>query len=687
MPTSNKPIVSIRRTTNPAIAQLSLVSHQDPWLEMAPGIACVPCLHYRVEFADAVRRAVVLYQPDVIAVELPPTLAAALRMAVQHLPALSVLFYHDSEQQPLYLQIEPTDAIIEAVRSGIEKQIPLHFIDLDIGYVHQHDDPVPDAYACLRLGLRAFCEKVMPSFREQPKTPEDRRREQAMAYHLQHLQRQHKRVLFVGGMAHIESIQQELKSPQPMPFSRRHREDVHVFHLHPDSVREIAIEMPFLMAVYELRRHALPPEPPSRLHKHGPRFARFELLQGGRQLQPDQLRLDALYRAARQAHGPAQPSRKCPVHLLPLDRLFVQEALLTEATHWYQAHNGEQISQEQRDLIRRYAARYAAMEQRLVPDLFQFLTAGRFCIDEDFCYEMWDLATTYPWQEHSTTMPMAVVDEDEHTEEDARQRLLARLLKQRQEGGRRVAIRPRPAPRFAGEWKRYISGETIFSYPPEDQALALCHQTLQQRTLQRIAQERSLVRPFCVGLLDGVDIAETVRHTKEGRLYVRESGRVMGKIASVVLIFEDDPNTARYPYKGTWLGEPPHAPDRAFYATPPEEKMVGPGISRCEYGGLLLSTPSGKLFDVWSDPDYRLARSPAEVLLLAALDYAVEPYVLYIAPRPCRAWFHKIAARMGLRILSFSLDEICPPTRKKIRIFHLLDSIERREHAETYLGG
>lgn len=685
MPTSNKPMASIRRTTNPAIVQLSQVSYQEPWLEIAPGIACVPCLHYRVEFADAVRRAVVLYQPDAIAVELPPTLAPSLRLAIQHLPALSVLFYLDSEQQPLYLQIEPTDAIVEAVRSGMEKQIPLHFVDIDAGYTHQHDDPVPDAYACLRLGLRAYCEKVMASLRQQPKTPEDRRREQAMAYHLQSLQRQHKRILFVGGMAHIEAITQDLKSPQPMPFSRRHREDIHVFHLHPDSVREIAIETPFLIAVYELRRHALPPEPPPRLPKHRPRFERFELLQGGRPSDPERLYLDALYRAARQAHGPAQPSRKCPVYLLPLDRLFVQEALISEAAHRYQAEIGERVSAEQRAVLRRYAARYAAIEQRLVSDLFQLLTAARFCVDEDFCYEVWDLATRYPWQEHHTAMPMVEVDQAEEIVEDARQRLLARLLKQRRQSERRLPIRPRPVRRSADEWKRYVSGETIFTYPPEDRALASCLQTLQEIALRRLAQERTLIRPFCAGMLDGVDIGETLRHPNEGQVYVRESGRVMGKIASVVLIFENDPETSRYPYKGTWLGESEDAPDRAFYATPPDEKSGGAGVHRCEYGGLLLSAPSGRLFDVWSDIDYRLARSPAEVLLLAALDYAVEPYVLYLAKRPCRSWFHKIAARMGLRILCFSLHEIGPPTRKKIRTFHLLDSIERREHTEDLL--
>ncbi|MCB9641431.1 MAG: hypothetical protein H6727_21225 [Myxococcales bacterium] len=672
-------------TSNKFAGQIPLSLHQDPWLVMAPGIFCVPCLHYCVEFADIVRRAVAWLQPDAIAVELPPTLAPALRQAISHLPALSVLFYHNQEDQPLYLQVEPTDALIEAVRSGMEKQIPLHFVDIDVDYVHQHQDPLPDPYACLRLGLRAYCEQVMESMEDLPKTPEDRRREQAMAYHLQVLQKQHKRILFVVGMAHYEGIQQELKTPQPMPFARRHRDDVRVFNLHPDAVREIAVEMPFLIATYELRRHALPPKPPPRLHKHGPRFERFELLQGGRQLQPEQLRWDALYAAARQAHGTAQTTRKLPLHLLPLERVQVQLSLLKEAARWYQSHTGEVASKDQLSVLRDFSARYAAIDQRLVPDLFQLLTASRFCVDDDFCYEVWDLATTYPWQEHSSFLPMVEVDDDDHEDDDERQRLLSRLLQQRQRTTRRLAIRPRPTERFPGEWRRQFSGTTIFSYPPEEMALEGYSRSLRQSAQQRLMQERSRVVPFRASLLDGIDLHETMRHWHEKKIFVREFCRVPGGIGNVVLIFDEDLEDKRYPYRAAWLGEPPRESDMAFYGTLPDEKVIGPGISRCEYGGVLLTKPAGRLFDVWSDPDYRLARSKAEVLLLAALDYAVEPYVVYVAPKPCRAWFHTIAARMQLRILHIPLRELDPTTLKKMRIFHILDSIERREIAKQYI--
>ena len=49
-----------------------------------------------------------------------------------------------------------------------------------------------------------------------------------------------------------------------------------------------------------------------------------------------------------------------------------------------------------------------------------------------------------------------------------------------------------------------------------------------------------------------------------------------------------------------------------------------PGIGRAEYGGLLLSLPPRRMYDVWRDPDYNyVARTKPERLLLAGIDVRV----------------------------------------------------------------
>ena len=123
----------------------------------------------------------------------------------------------------------------------------------------------------------------------------------------------------------------------------------------------------------------------------------------------------------------------------------------------------------------------------------------------------------------------------------------------------------------------------------------------------------------------------------------------------------------------------------AFYGTLPAEHVVGPGICRCEYGGLLLSSPPRRMQDVWRDRDYAFARSKAEVLLLAALDYSREKHVVYVAARPPRSIFRQIAARLDRKIIHIPLGLLSPVKLKKIRVFHILFGHDKREIAGEYV--
>ena len=88
--------------------------------------------------------------------------------------------------------------------------------------------------------------------------------------------------------------------------------------------------------------------------------------------------------------------------------------------------------------------------------------------------------------------------------------------------------------------------------------------------------------------------------------------------------------------------------------------MVGPGIGRAEYGGLLMTLPPRRLFDVWSDADYEFAESKPERLLMAALDYSVERFVVYVAAKPPRSIFRSIAAHLNRKILYVPIGQLSP---------------------------
>jgi len=235
-----------------------------------------------------------------------------------------------------------------------------------------------------------------------------------------------------------------------------------------------------------------------------------------------------------------------------------------------------------------------------------------------------------------------------------------------------------------GEWARQFHGEAICSYPPEDLVIEDYGRAVKKKAKSLLSAERTRTEPFRTSLLDGIDLRETIRNWHEGKIYVRQFEKTAGEVAAVIVIFDADPED-RYTYQTTWLGEHQNESDMAFYSTNPFEHVVGPGIGRAEYGGFLMSLPPRRMIDVWTDPDYGLAESKPERLLLAGLDYSIHKYVVYVAARPPRSIFRSIASRLNRNILYIPIGQLSPQKLKKIRVVHVLDSYERRAEAKDYI--
>ena len=82
----------------------------------------LPVVPGKLEFAVAVRRAILEERPRVVAVELPGTLEQAYLRAVSRLPAISVIMYADEndDDAAIYIPVEPADPFVEAIRSAVE---------------------------------------------------------------------------------------------------------------------------------------------------------------------------------------------------------------------------------------------------------------------------------------------------------------------------------------------------------------------------------------------------------------------------------------------------------------------------------------------------------------------------------------------------------------------------------------
>jgi hypothetical protein len=245
-------------------------------------------------------------------------------------------------------------------------------------------------------------------------------------------------------------------------------------------------------------------------------------------------------------------------------------------------------------------------------------------------------------------------------------------------------LKQRKKEKFEGEWAQQTEGNAICSYPPEDLVIEDYGRFLKKKAKSVLSSERSRTEPFTTSILDGIDLRETIRNWHEGKIYVKQLDRIAGDVGATVVIFDED-HDDRYPYLTTWLGEHQNESDMAFYSTPPFDHLVGPGIGRGEYGGFLMALPPRRMIDVWSDPDYDFAQSKPERLLLAALDYSLQRYVVYVAAKPPRSIFRSIAGHLNRRIVYIPIGALNPAKVKKIRVVHVLDSYERRDQAKEFI--
>lgn len=652
------------------------------YLEQFGPVHALPMLHYRMEFAQLVSMAFRQVRPDAVAIELPPTLEAPFLRAVRRLPQISLISYHTEVKkgakhekgETVYLLVEPADPLVEAARQALERDLPLHFIDVDTDSYPRYHEQLPDSYSICRIGLETYYDEFRKSSAEEVPCGKDQRREQGMAFRLQQLGQKYQRILFVCGMAHLERVKRSFAAPQAAPLERVKRDGITVWNLHPDSCREILAEFPFVSAVYEYRRGSLPAEPEESGSGLRKRFHALELIRGGKQELAEETLLDnAIRRAVR--HLGREGSF--------LDRQRCIYRLFCEAARHYRQETGETLHIWQKRAFFRFSRNYALQGGMLLPDLFQLLAAARGCIDDNFAYAFWRLATFYPWQSESSDLATIRISPEDIW--GGSRSLRFRPRQKRSKGLSQMKLLKRKREKRPGEWLEGFDDPSICSYPPEDIAIEDYGRFLKRKGSMQLSEELCRSEKFTTSLLDGIDMRETLRNIHEGAIYVREQQRAKGGVGCLVVIFDEDRRHEHYPYRMTWLGEHDQESDMAFYATDPAENIVGPGICRCEYGGFLLSYPPRRMMDVWQDPDYRLAATRAEVLLMAALDYSPEKHVVYVAARPPRSIFKQMASRLDRQIVHIPLGSLSPHKLKQLRILHILAGKDKRTIAKEYI--
>ncbi|MBU4425935.1 MAG: hypothetical protein KKB35_04285, partial [Proteobacteria bacterium] len=521
---------------------------------------------------------------------------------------------------------------VEAVRMALSEGLPIHFIDRDTSGYPLDYSPMPDPYAVKSIGHFLYSQAYLKVSQTHTSFPEDTLREKTVAYHLQRLSRKGERILFVGGLSHLPGLQDLLHHPQTQVIGRRKREGVGLAHLHKESSQEILSEIPHLAAAYE---------------------------------------------RARSSDGPDK-----------MDRLKIISQLINIATKNHWKKNKEELSRTQIRILHKFARNYALLTGYLVPNFYQLIVAARGAADDNFAYEVWEKGSEYPWQTEEPGLPILHLKGEDIFLDQKRIRFHRRLKTMR----RRlvpIPVKKKKRERYPGEWRKEFKGFSICSYPPEDVVIEGYGHYLKKKAFEIKSEENSRIEPFMCSMMEGLDIRETIRDWERGTIYVKAERPLKGKVGSVVVMFHADlakeGSEENFPWCVTWLGEHAQESDMAFYSTPAGEIMGGPGISRCQYGGFMLTYPPMRVYDIWKDPFFDFARNKPERLLMAALDYCLEKHVVYMSATPPSGWCHSMAARLGKKVIYLPIGSFSPVTLKKIRQFHVLDGHPVRKYARKYI--
>ncbi|MBK9170537.1 MAG: hypothetical protein IPM24_24175 [Bryobacterales bacterium] len=580
----------------------------------------IPVVPGRVEFAARTREVLLRERPGVVAVELPSPLQEPYVDAVARLPEITVLVYPDPDEPDTIIYVPVEPA--DPFTEAVRTAVEIGATIVFVDPDNPGRPHLPGDYPDTYAVGAIGLDRYVEAYRvrPQPRDMDIMELASAIAWKL-HGADLEARVAVVVSLNLLDPVLKAMERPQ-RPRPPQPVPTVELINPHPDCLAEITQEMPYLQAAYERERTAV-------------------------------------------------------------DRRRLQWSLLREAEESYQLNTGESVAHWQRRLLARYTRNLALISGYLTASLFEITVAARSIVDDNYAWEVWELAGCYPWQQTESDLPTANLSGEEVWLQTRRLRLRRRLpsMKRRM---RPAGLKPRPKEKSPGEWARQAGGSAICSYPPEDLVIEGYGRYLKKKGKSLLSEEQVRVEPFTTSLLDGVDIRETIRNWHEGRIYVRQARTAPGEVGSVVVIFDED-RRGRYSYLTTWLGEHQNESDMAFYSTDPFDHLVGPGIGRGEYGGFLLSLPAGRMYDVWADPDYAFAESKPERLLLAGLDYSIHRHVVYVAARPPRSVFRSIAARMGRTIVYIPIGQLSPVTMKKLRIVHVLSGYDKREIAKDYI--
>ena len=604
------------------------------FLRIGAHIRVLPVVHGSGDFAVRVREELLAGPCDCIAVPLPPSFQDAVEDAVQQLPRIHAVVQQDEGGDGCsFVPIDPCQSVIAAIRLALGEHLPRAFIDLETPHFEAQQAVFPDPYALKKVKLEAFAAALLP-FLTPPESEQHRQRIAWMARRLRELEGRWKHIVFVCSALDWPWIRQAYRQETPVAEPEPFYAPQQTCAVETKTLAFFLGELPFVTALYERGRAELSAD--------------------------DNLSIDGVKELV----------------LTARDRLREKLPRLAQ-----------RVTPQLLSILFRYIRNLCLLSRRLTPDLYTLILAAQQTGGDDFALAVAETARAYPYvAEDAEGEPMRVgldrADVPAWGVLPAVSRLPGPAVRWVP-----LSLKPSPTDLDRQRWQKAYPWNPNFewTWPPEDDRRDLFNKHVQNTARAIIGVDLARSEKFTSSVMDGLDMRETLRNWHTGDLYVKVLPARRGNIEMAVFLFDVPADPKKYVFRGTWPHEHDQQSMLSFFASAPQQQIVGPGIGLSEYGGMLLLFPPRYFPDIWRDPQFDFTDTLEERLLAGGLYYSKERHVALVSDRPPTAAWRRLAKHYKKKLLHVPLGRFNVATVERLRRFHVLSGHAVRSYAADFI--
>lgn len=631
----------------------------DSWLTL------IPVVHGSGAYASALRKELLTRTFDALAVPLPASFATDVIRGVQRLPALSAVVRlsaqedrfdeSDETQEPTdlrgtYVPIDPCQAVIAAIRFALGERKPIVWIDSQSDHIENHSPVFADCYAIRHTTLERFCAAMLPAI-----PPPDAglgggnliERINTMAEKILAMRNSYRSIVALCPLEAWpwlrEAIQKKMADVAPDGLERssdtESEEEFYetdLYAIDPRSYLFALGELPFITGLIELARQDFQDDD--------------QMVAQG---------LKELFVTARSSYRQELAGRARQI-----TPLLISQCL-------------------------KYVRNQTLLDRRMTPSFYTLAKSAQQMMGDTYTMHLVNSAIEYPLDDPIAngsdgleTMRLGIGVGD--LPGWGRAKLISRLpgppmqwhsleLKRR--------VEKKDQRRWESRWNPYMQ----CSWPEEDTQIESFRNRVAERARQILGADLARIEKFTTSIMDGLDLRETLRHWYDGSLYVKVNPPSIGQVNVTVMIFDPEPDPREYSWRATWFSEHPEESTLAFFATPFNKQMIGPGIAMATYGGSMFIYPPRPILDIWKDSRLDFTDTLEQRLVAAACMYSESRHVALLSPTPPGYALKKIAKRYSRKLVHVPLSHFSDSAVQQLRIFHVLNGKHVRSYAADFI--